>query len=106
VRVTITAVGHITIRTFDRAGAGPTDLTTINVTLTARAGDNSYRFKDVGADLLRREPDGDLVLSIVGQVPFDFTGVLKIDAETGEILQQPQHSTAGDLEEACAALTA
>ena len=106
VPVTTTAVGHITIRTFDRAGTGPTDLTTVNVTLTVRAGDNSYRLKDVGADLVRREPDGTFVVSIIGQLPFDFTGVLKVDPDTGEVIQQPQHSTAGDLEEACAALTA
>jgi hypothetical protein len=106
VAVTTTAVGHITIRTFDRAGTGPVELATINITLTSRAGDNSYRVKNVGADLLRREPDGTLVLSIVGQVPFGFTGVLKLDPDTGEVIQQPQHSTAGDLAKACAALTA
>ena len=41
------------------------------------------RFRDVGADVVRIEPDGTATLMIIGQVPFDFTGVLKIDLETG-----------------------
>jgi hypothetical protein len=43
---------------------------------------------------------------IIGQVPFDFTGVLKIDLETDEAILEPQHNTEGNVEKACAALTA
>jgi hypothetical protein len=100
------AEGHITLRTFDGGGTGAVELTTINVGLTARAGDNTYRSRDVGADLLRVEPDGTAILMIVGQVPFGFTGVLKIDLETGEAILEPQHSLEGNVEKACAALTA
>jgi hypothetical protein len=39
-------------------------------------------------------------------VPFGFTGVLKIDLETGEAILEPQHNIEGRVEEACAALTA
>lgn len=105
VPVTTRAQGHITLRTFD-GGTGPVELTTINVGLTAMAGDNTYRFRDVGADLLRVEPDGTAILMIIGQVPFGFTGVLKIDLETGEAILEPQHTTEGNIERACAALTA
>ena len=46
-----------------------------------------------------------MVVAIIGQLPFDFTGVLKFDAETGEVLLEPHHSTAEeDVDEACAAL--
>jgi hypothetical protein len=100
------AEGHIIFRAFPGDGTGPVELTTISVRLTATAGDNSYRFRDVGADLLRIEPDGTAVLSIIGQLPFDFTGVLKIDLETGEAILEPQHSLADRLDDACAALTA
>jgi hypothetical protein len=33
------------------------------------AGDNTYRFRDPGVNLVRVEPDGTAVLSVVGQVP-------------------------------------
>ena len=68
--------------------------------------DNTYRFRDVGADLFRVEPDGTAILMIVGQVPFGFAGALKIDLETGEAILEPQHSLEGNVEEACAALAA
>ena len=54
----------------------------------------------------RIEPDGTAILMIIGQVPFEFTGVLKIDLETGEAILEPQHTTEENLEKACAALTA
>ncbi|WP_336029179.1 hypothetical protein [Geodermatophilus sp. FMUSA9-8] len=104
VDVTTRAVGQVATRTFDRKGTGPLVLTTVNVSLTATAGDNTVRFRDVGADLLRREPDGTLVLSIIGQVPFDFRGVLKIDPDTGEVLHEPSESASDDLDRVCAVL--
>jgi hypothetical protein len=104
VPVTSHVQGHITFRTFEGGGTGPADLTTISIGITATAGDNTYRFRDVGADLVRIEPDGTAILMIIGQVPFEFTGVLKIDLETGEAILEPQHE--GNVEEACAALTA
>ncbi|MGX5653903.1 hypothetical protein ACWKWC_03945 [Geodermatophilus nigrescens] len=106
VPVTSTVVGLVTTRTFGRDGTGPTDLTTINLTVTATAGDNTIRFRNVGADLIRRTPDGQLVLSIIGQVPFDFNGVLKIDFETGEVIHEASSPRPDDLDEACALLTA
>jgi hypothetical protein len=106
VPVTTTARGHVILRTFSDNGTGPVELRTINVGLTARAGDNVYRFRDVGADLVRVEPDGTVILMITGQVPFEFSGVLKIDLATGETILEPQHSLEGRVEEACAKLTA
>ena len=104
VAVTTHIEGRIVERTF-AGGTGPAALRTLNLALTATAGDNAYRFRDVGADMVRIEPDGTAILLIIGQVPFDFTGVLKIDLETGEAILEPQHSTAENLEEACATLT-
>jgi hypothetical protein len=106
VPVTTHAQGHATVRTFEDGGTGAAELLSINVALTAMSGDNTYSFRDVGADLLRVEPDGTAILMIIGQVPFAFVGVLKIDLETGEAILEPQHSLEGSLEEACAALTA
>lgn len=105
IAVTTHIRGRIIERAFD-GGTGAAELRTLNLALTATAGDNSYRFRDVGADLVRIEPDGTAILMLVGQLPFDFTGVLKIDLETGEAILEPHHFTGDDVEKACAALTA
>lgn len=106
VDVTTHAKGHVILRTFSGGGTGPVELQTLNIRLTATADGNSYVFRDVGADLTRVEPDGTAVLMIIGQIPFGFTGVLKIDLETGETILEPQHSLEERIEEACAVLTA
>jgi hypothetical protein len=105
VPVVTRAKGLITDRFFTTDGTGLEFLRTINITLTATHDGNSVRFKDVGADFVRVEPDGTVVLAIIGQVPFDFTGILKINLETGEVIQEPQHFT-GDTTKVCAKLTA
>ena len=55
--------------------------------------------------MTRIEPDGSLVLSITGQVPFAFAGVLKIDLETGEAILERAIRSEEQLAAACAALT-
>jgi hypothetical protein len=52
------------------------------------------------------QKDGTKILMIIGQVPFDFTGCLKINLTTGEAIHEPQHDLEGNIERACAALTA
>ena len=106
VEVTTHEQGHVIIRTFSGEGTGLVELRSLNLAITPTAGENTVTFRDVGADSVRVEPDGTLVLSIIGQVPFGFTGVLMIDLNTGEVIHEPQHSLEGNLEEVCAALTA
>jgi hypothetical protein len=91
VDVTTTLSGRITSFAFPDRPIGPEDLRTVEVDFLATAGDNTVRFKDVGIDMVRIEPDGTLILLIVGQIPFDFTGVLIIDLETGEAILEPVH---------------
>jgi hypothetical protein len=105
VEVTTTARGHITVRTFPGGGTGVAEVRTINIGLTATAGDRRFRFRDVGADLTRIEPDGTAILTITGQVPFDFAGALKIDLETGEAILEPHDRSEEQLARACEALT-
>jgi hypothetical protein len=103
VPVTTTATGRVTL--FDSPdGVVLLHLTTLNISLVATAGDNQARFRDVGADQLRMQPDGTLILSIIGQVPFEFTGVLKINPETGEVILEPHHEV--DTTRVCERLTA
>jgi hypothetical protein len=104
VPVTTTVRGHIIERTLAANRTGPTELRTVNFAFSATSGDRTFRFRDVGADLARIEPDGTAVLSIIGQVPFDFAGVLKIDLETGEAILEPRSRTDVQLARACAVL--
>lgn len=106
VQVTTRAQGHVIVRSFPGNGTGPAEIRTLNIALTAMAGDNTYRFRDVGADHVQIKKDGTAILMIIGQVPFDFTGVLTINLTTGEVIHEPQHGIGDRLDEACAALTA
>jgi hypothetical protein len=105
VPVTTTITGRITFLTFpDDESVGPQILTTLNFGLVATAGDNQVRFRDVGIDLVRVAPDGTVILSVVGQVPFGFTGVLKVNLDTGDVILEPHHDV--DTTRACELLTA
>jgi hypothetical protein len=73
----------------------------INPGVTSTAGDRTFRFRDVGADVLQIKPDGTLVLLISGQVPFAFAGALKIE----EVILEPRDRSEEQLAKACRALT-
>jgi hypothetical protein len=91
VDVTTSIDARITFFTFPDRPVGPQDLTSVHFNFTATAGDNVVRINDVGIDVVRVQPDGTAILMIVGQVPFDFTGVLVIDLGTGEAILEPHH---------------
>jgi hypothetical protein len=103
VEVTITITGRVTAFTFPD-GTVLQELHTVNFEVVATAGDNQVRARDVGADLIRVAPDGTAILTITGQVPFDFIGVLKIDLDTGDAILEPHHFY--DIEQICEQLTA
>jgi hypothetical protein len=105
VPVTTTARGHVIIRIFSGEGTGVAQVNTISIGLTATAGDRTFRFRDVGADVVQIKPDGTLVLLITGQVPFFFAGVLKINPETEEVILEPRDRSEEQLAKACRALT-
>ena len=103
VEVTTTVDGRLTFLTFPDGSVGLDRITSVHVMFRARAGDNTVVFHDVGIDLVRVRPDGTAILMIVGQVPFGFTGVLKIDLATGEAILEPVHLVTP--ERACRLLT-
>ena len=105
VLVTTRVQGHVILRTFDDRGTGVVSLNTINLGLTATAGDRTFRFRDVGADLVRIEPDGTAVLQIIGQVPLEFAGFLMVDIDAGEAILEPRDRSEWQIERACTALT-
>lgn len=104
VPVTSTVKGRIAIRTFERDGTGPLEVFTINATLTATSGDNTVRFKNVGADVTRRTSDGMITILVTGQAPFRFKGSQVEDAITGAVLRAANREFTAD--RVCAALTA
>jgi hypothetical protein len=106
VPVTGHAQGHVILRTMAGGGSAPVQINTLRIQFTVTAGDNTYRFLDVGADHAQVKQDGTLVLMIIGQVPFEFAGVLKINTETEEVLHEPHENGEARLERACAVLTA
>jgi hypothetical protein len=97
--------GHVILREFAREGTGLVALNTLNLGITATAGERTFRLRDVGGDLVRIEPDGTAVLYITGQVPFEFAGVLKIDLETEEAFLEPRDRSEEQLARACKFLT-
>jgi hypothetical protein len=101
VEVTVTETGFITFLTFPDRPVGPLELTSYHLDLLLTAGDQQARFRDVGIDLIRIGPDGTAILSIVGQsVPNMFTGVLKLNLDTGVVILEPHHTL-----DVCGALT-
>ena len=104
--VIATSVGHFIVRESPDRTVGAVRVVSVNVQTTLSANGNEYALRDVGADVARITPDGQVILSIIGQLPFDFTGVLKINLTTGDVVLEPHHSTAGDFDNVCATLAA
>jgi len=103
VDVTTTVIGQGKLRTLDE-GTGIQSVLSIKVSGTAVAGDNVYRFRDVGADVVTVRSDGTVVELKTGQDPTDeFIGATMINVITGEVILEPTNST--DTTAACDALT-
>ena len=100
VDVTTTATGQVIDHTFERE-EGVARVSSVNVGLVAQAGDRTFRFRDVGADVVQNA-NGTITVLISGQVPFGWTGVLKFDPATDELLLEPHWI---DTSRACAALS-
>jgi hypothetical protein len=103
VEATVHLTGHSISRM--REGGGVLEVFTINLTGIITSDFGSFRVKDVGSDSTRITPDGQVIVSLRGQLPFFFKGVLKFDATTEEWLNEP-NLAAGErqIQRACAAL--
>lgn len=105
VEVTTTVEGQFAVRTFEDRTSGVTEVFTINVGLTATSEYGEFRFRDVGADVTRVLPDGTLVVSISGQVPFEFAGIEREDGDGNVIFESGGDRGTKQLAAACAALS-
>jgi len=103
VDVYTTVQGMVQGRFFGEDGKGVLFVNNVNIKLVARAGDNTFNFHDVGSDLIQQGPDGSMTLLVTGQVPFGFKGVEKTDANTWEVIKEPNRTV--DTTEACRVLT-
>jgi hypothetical protein len=103
VDVYTTVQGKVQGRFFGEDGKGVLFVNNVNIKLVARAGDNSFRFHDVGSDHVHQGPDGSMTLLVTGQVPFGFKGVEKIDANTWEVIKEANRTV--DTAQACSTLT-
>jgi hypothetical protein len=103
VEATVHLTGHSILRM--REGGGVLEVFTVNLTGIITSEFGSFRVKDVGSDATRITPDGQVIVSIRGQVPFFFKGVLKFAGTTEKPLNEPNFA-AGErqIERACAAL--
>ena len=104
VEVTISIDGSLRVLTFPDRPVGPQDLTIANIVGVATAGNNKVRFRNVSVEPVRVEPDGTAIVSVAGHRPVEFTGVMKINLETGEVVLEPQHFA--DIGRLCELLTA
>jgi hypothetical protein len=102
--VTITINGSLRVLTFPDRPVGPQDLTIANIDWVATANNKQVRFRNVSVERVQVEPDGTVSVSTSGHRPVEFTGVMKINLDTGEVVQEPQHSA--DIKRLCALLTA
>jgi hypothetical protein len=103
VDVTTTISGFVTILTFpDQPGLQEID--SVHLDLLAVAGDNRVLFKNVGIDQYRIQPDGTLILTSTGQGGTFFTGVIKINLTTGEVILETPRTN--DTTRVCRLLTA
>ena len=105
VNITTTERGHLIVRTFEDEDSPHVEVFTVNISLTAVGPGGSIRFRDVGADRTVIDENGDVIISLHGRLPFDFTGTLVLNDTTGEVLHEPQHTTVDDVEAACERLT-
>jgi hypothetical protein len=103
VEATVHLTGHSTSRV--REGNGVREIFTVNLTGIITSEFGSFKVKDVGSDATRVTRTGQVIVSIRGQVPFFFKGVMKFDGTTEEPLNNPNFA-AGErqIERACAAL--
>ena len=103
VEVTVHLQGEQISRTME--GDRLLEVFTVNLTGTVTSEFGSFRVKDVGSDSTRVTPDGTVIVSLRGQLPFFFKGVLKFETSPQEPLNEPNFA-AGErqVERACAQL--
>jgi len=104
VPVTINASGTVTVLTFPD-GTGPLELNAVNVTFLVSAGDNQVLLRNAGIDLFRVEPDGTVIFLSTGVIGGIFSGVLKINLTTGEVILESPQPTGESTARVCQQLT-
>lgn len=111
VAVQTQAVGHHMWRTSTGTNGKLIETHTVNIAFTATSAYGQFRFRDVGADIVRVTKNG-VVVQLIGKLPFWFNGTTWIDpGDPGDpnddvIIKGPTGSDlfASMLDDACSAL--
>ena len=97
--VNVSVTGSITVKTFPNRPTGVQDLTLEKFAVVFRAGDKTVRFQQVQTTITQVKPDAvkstvRATATLAGKI-VEFTGVQRIDLETGEtVLESPDVSDA------------
>ena len=96
--VTITLTGSVTVKTFPNRPVGPQDLTLARFAIVFSAGNKTVRFHQVQTTITQVKPDrvtADVkVTATFAGKTVEFTGVQKIDLNTGETILE-SHNVSG-----------
>jgi hypothetical protein len=107
--VTLSFTGSVTVKTFPKRPVGPQDLTLVILAIVFSAGNKTVRFQQVQTTITQVKPDA--VTSISATATFagktvEFTGVQKIDLETGETTLESHNVSGAAREVICERLRA
>jgi hypothetical protein len=101
--VTISFTGSVTVKTFPNRPVGPQDLTLVIFAIVFRAGDKTVQFQQVQTTITHVKPDR-VTSNVRATATFagktvEFTGVQRIDLETGATILE-SHNVSGAAREA------
>ncbi|HKJ12808.1 MAG TPA: hypothetical protein VJ976_10535 [Ornithinimicrobium sp.] len=106
VSVTGSITGFVIARTFTNPAGNLQTLNSVSLTLTLTSELGSISGRASGAEIVKSGPDGQVTLNVTGRRLGDYSGLLVVDLDTGEVVKEPQYTFGErELERACAALT-
>ena len=94
---------NVTFKGTVRRPVGTQHLEIANIDWFATAGNKKVRFRNVSVEHDQVEPDGTVTVSVQGHKP-EFSGRMKINIDTGEVVQEPQQT--GNRDRICELLSA
>ena len=101
--VTIRVQGHAGAVEFSDPGRAPVLINPVHFLVTYRVDDAEVTVREIGGVVVRLTPEGLVQLS-AGQTLL-FTGAIKVNLDSGEVILEPQHSLDAQTAEVCALYT-
>ena len=101
--VTILVQGHATVLEFADPGRAPVFVNPVHFLVTYLVNGTGVTVREIGGNVARLTPDG--LVQVSGGQSLQFTGVIKVNTDTGEVLLEPHHSLDAQVTEVCALYT-